>query len=206
MPDRVEQHDDLQPRRRVRPEVDSDGHFFPGEAARLIGVPGLDYRQLRDIFQLVREQAGTAFADPKSWSRYSYVDLAGAIEVVRLCIDTDALDAGRKPRLRLARLRRACLQLRKQGLSNPLLQAKLDLVDGQIVAQIQGLTFNPRNGQLLLETVGVSVQRKFRNEVDHELRSILQQISASYENTVAYDEIGVAGPSNKAETISDRSP
>lgn len=37
--------------------------FYPGEVARMLGLEGVDYYQLRRLFRLVREQSSSASPD-----------------------------------------------------------------------------------------------------------------------------------------------
>jgi hypothetical protein len=157
MPDRVWEHDEVWPIRRVTGR-DGEGYFFPGEVARMLGVPGIDYYQLRRLFTLVREQGGGT--PNEGWSRYTLTDIAALQVVLELCGGKEAVQPGR--RLRIKRVRQACQALRDQGVANPLLEVRLHRDPGRerILAEIGGTVFDPVSGQTVLkETLALVIAR-----------------------------------------------
>jgi hypothetical protein len=92
------------PRRRVA----SAGVFYAGEAARILGLEQLDYRQLRALFAVAvpanrREgpNGGTR------WSRYTFRDLVAMraafespVDLPRWRADTDSISDGYEPHVK----------------------------------------------------------------------------------------------------------
>ena len=156
------------------------GQFFPGEVAQMLNVPSLDYRQLRNIYRLVRIQAGHEFR-PKEWARFSYEDIAGALEVVRICVESQGLDTTMSFRLALARLSKACRNLRRYGFSNPLLQVQLRIHDEQVIAELDGAVLDATTGQQLIDLADVRVSAFLETtDIDRELLDLLELIKQSH--------------------------
>jgi len=146
----------MAPRIRISPEqlpkspasIDR-GYFYPGEVVRILGLEGLDYHQLRRLFRLVAAPVGSAAATSPKWSRFTFRDLVGLKTAIFLAGGTEALQLGR--RLRLKEVERICEWLRKEfGVLNPLSEVAFRRDGRRIVAQIQGLSFEPISGQLVL--------------------------------------------------------
>jgi hypothetical protein len=155
------------------------GQFFPGEVARMLKIEGLDYRQLRAIYRLVRTQAGHEFR-PKEWARFSYDDIAAALEVVRVCIESRKLNTKNGFRLVLLHLDRACRNLNAYGFTNPLLQLHLQLVDGRIVAEIEGATLDAETGQQLIDLAALRVTDFFATtDIDAKLLELLTSVKTA---------------------------
>lgn len=143
--------------------------FFPGEVARILGLKGVDYRQLRDMLRLAREVRGDAVEGTK-WARYSFTDLCALRVIVDLFGGADQVRNG--ARLELQRLRATCMHLRKLGFANPLLQVKLTSANGSILAQADGVRFEAATGQLLLD----SVYRKAVEAAEHKQMSSRREL------------------------------
>jgi hypothetical protein len=127
---------------------DDPGHFYVAEARRILGVEGLTHAQMQEIYVLVREQAGMS-VPPGKWCPFTYADLACAVQVIRLCVDLDELREKGRTRLRLHHVRQACAGLRRQGLTNPLLEADLYWSGRRVVADLGQMLIEARSGQLL---------------------------------------------------------
>lgn len=136
----------------LEPTGDDSGRFYVGEARRILGVEELTYAQMQEIYLLVREQAGLPVA-PGKWNPFTYADLACAVEIVRLCVDVGELRATGKTRLRLHQIRQACKGLKRQGLTNPLLQAELRWSGRRVVADLGQMLIDATSGQLLVERI-----------------------------------------------------
>ena len=133
--------------------------LFPGEVVRILGLEGIDYRQLRDMLRLARETRGEAVVDAQ-WARYTFTDLCAIRAIVDLFGGVVRLRNG--ARLELQRLRAICVHLRALGFSDPLLQVKLTRTNGSIVAQANGVRFEAATGQLLLD----SLYRRAREAIE----------------------------------------
>jgi hypothetical protein len=169
------------PRTRVISPHPEKGQFFPGEVARMLKIESLDYRQLRSIYQLVREQAGHTY-QPKEWARFSYDDIAAALEVVRICIESRGLDTKVRFTLVLLHLRKACLKLQGSGFTNPLLQLRLQLVEGRVIAEIDGATLDAETGQQLIDLAALRVTDFFATtDIDAKLLEMLASVKAVQE-------------------------
>lgn len=126
--------------------ADMAEYFYPNEAVRVLGVEHAEYRQLRALLALVRDLPEAELGN--RWTRYGLADIAGLQVAIRLVGGPDAFRPGR--RLRLAPLRAALTSLRKMGVTHPLIEVPLILVDGKVVAQVKGLIVDPVSGQGLL--------------------------------------------------------
>lgn len=113
-------------------------------------MKGLDYRQLRDMFRLVREVRGESVVQ-REWARCTFTDLCAIRVIVDLFGGPSAMRAN--GRLQLKVLRTICMRLRKMGFSNPLLQVKLTRLDSGIVAQADGIRFQAATGQVLIDSI-----------------------------------------------------
>lgn len=138
------------PADRVPGEAAGGGYFYVGEAARILGLD-LDYRQVRALFLLAREQRGASFQDQteKRWSRFTLEDLATVRVLVELCGGPTALSNGK--RLRLRPIRDACMWLHRHGVANPLLEVDLDIQGNRVFASFNGALVETRTGQLALD-------------------------------------------------------
>lgn len=144
MAERVANRSVRKPAERLRGP--GDGYFFPGEVRAMLGLGDIDYQQMRRLFSLIREQAGSSTED--GWSRYSLTDVAALKVLVELCGGTDALAPNR--RLRIECVRRACLALRDLGVDNPLLDVPMERSGNRVFVVLRGSIVDPVNGQTAL--------------------------------------------------------
>ena len=147
---RVHEHAERAPLRRVHGPA-ADAVFFPGEVARLLGLEGVDYSQLRRLFVLARTLRGE-LPEPRSWSCFTLADLAATEVLVALGGGREVLTHGR--RLVFGSIERTCLALREMGFDNPLLQVPLARDGRRILARVDAYVFEPASGQLTLEETG----------------------------------------------------
>jgi hypothetical protein len=132
--------------------------FYPGEVARILGLEGMDYHQLRRLFRLVREQGSLESPETRKWSRFTFKDLVALKVAVTLAGGKEALSKGRH--LRLKDVERTCQRLREAfGLENPLTEVVLRRRGKSTVARVQGLWFEPANGQMVLAEVEEAVEQ-----------------------------------------------
>lgn len=150
MSDQVLRHQERSPAERVKTDV-SAAVFFPGEVARLLGLTGIEYVQLRRLFVLARTTRGEEPPD-RGWARFTLADLAATEVLVHLGGGREVLAAGR--RLVLGDLSRACRSLRALGFDNPLLQVPMSRQGRRILARVGRHVIEPTTGQLALETAG----------------------------------------------------
>src|SRR3569623_2209828 len=147
MAPKVHHHRQREPSRRVSP--DRGGYFYPGEAARILGLNGIDYHQLRRLLLVVsRDQPSTK--QSRKWARFTFKDLV----MVRTAIDLAGGIGGlrRDRHLRLKRVQEAVVALRRRlRVDDPIATVRLVLRDGQILAQLDGVTFESVSGQQLLD-------------------------------------------------------
>lgn len=136
----------------------SRGYFYPGEVARILGLEGVvDYKQMRELFEIVREQAGSPTPEAGKWSRFTFRDLVALKAALQLAGGEEALAPGR--RLRLGDVRRICSRLRSLGLSSPLTEIAFRRRGRVIIAQADGISFEPITGQMLLVEVEEALER-----------------------------------------------
>lgn len=148
------------PRKRRKPKRASAG-FFAGEVVQILDLKGLDYRQLREMLRLARESRGEACVD-RRWATYSFRDLVAIRAIVDLFGGARAIAAGAQ--LRLRALRAVCLRLRRFGFSDPLLEVKLTRAGSKIVAQSEGIRFEPASGQLLIDDMYERIEATLREK------------------------------------------
>ena len=193
MADRVRRHAETAPKRRVRsnPAV---AEFFPGEAARLLGLGMIDYAQLRELFRLARVARGDEGIG-RGWSRFSLADLAAVEILVELGGGREALAEGR--RLVLGDVQATCVALRLMGFDDPLLQVPLARDGRRILARVDAFVLEPRTGQLVLETAWQHVDAFLRERAiaSSELRSVIsaerRRVRPSRKRTLPVsDELG----------------
>lgn len=156
MADQLRNHSVRHPRRRVVPgDPARSGYFYPGEVAEMEGFTDIDYRQLRRLFKLVRNQADAAVGTDAAWSRYTLRDIAALRIALTLCRNEDAADSGY---LLIAPLERACDALRSQGVGNPLLGVPMIREGRTIFAEVDGVQVDPTTGQMQLRNVHDAVR------------------------------------------------
>ena len=143
--------------RRPRNRAAAEGSFYyPGEAVRLAGIKGLNYRQLRRLFDIVKGKRATS----QAWARFTFRDVV-ALKVAYTLAKGKKTNH-RRPRLHLQEVEVACETLRRRyAIRDPLTQVKLAWDRGRIVAKFEGVHFEPSSGQLLLvaEKVAASATR-----------------------------------------------
>lgn len=165
------------PRRRPDPDR---WYFYAGEVARILKLDGLDYRQLRALFRIVREQAGSATPDRGEWARFTFRDLVALRAALLLAGGEEALAPGR--RLRLKDVAHICRRLREGlGIDSPLTEVAFRRRGKTVVARAQNLLLEPASGQLLIAEVQEALERyfaehapKLEQEKRNELRAKLQ--------------------------------
>ncbi len=151
------------PRPRTRDDLAGEGYLFPGEVAEMLGCQKIDYHQLRRLFRLVRAQAAAPVRERK-WARFTLKDIAALRIALDLCGGVPALEEGR--RLAITPLERACEALRGQGVGNPLLDVPMTRQGTVVFAEINGLLFDPVNGQLTLKDSRDLVERYLDGQLD----------------------------------------
>lgn len=169
MPPKIHEHRKREPRARVL--RGRTGYFYPGEAARILGLKGIDYHQLRQVLIIA---SGTASSPTSSrrWARFSFKDLVTVRTAIELAGGLSALRRGRH--LKLKRLREVCAALRKKlHIVDPLATIRLTLSGKSIVAQLEGVTFDPISGQLLLDLL-----RRIDGEVVNPTQELRKSIAA----------------------------
>jgi hypothetical protein len=147
---RVHAHSPKEPAERIQGDV-AAAVFFPGEVARLLGLEGVEYDQLRKLFVLARLLRGEPHPG-RRWSRFTLGDLAAVEVLVALGGGREQLVAGR--RLVLGEVVKACRALRVSGIPNPLLQVPMVRVGRRVFAQVDDYLVEPTTGQLALGHVG----------------------------------------------------
>jgi hypothetical protein len=136
------------------------GYFYPGQVARMLKLEGVDYRQLRRLFWVIRRQAGSAAPSAGKWARFTFRDLVALRAAIRLAGGVEALGPGR--RLRTKDLEDLCGRLRESlDLEDPLSQICLRRIGRTIVARVDGLMFEPLTGQTLISEAVVAIERYF---------------------------------------------
>lgn len=148
MADRVQRHAETAPKRRVRSDP-AVAEFFPGEAARLLGLASIDYAQLRELFRIARAVRGSEDIG-RGWARFSLADLAAIEVLVDLGGGREALAEGR--RLVHGDVEATCVALRRMGFGDPLLEVPLTREGRRILARVNAFVLEPTTGQLVLET------------------------------------------------------
>lgn len=134
------------------------GLFYPSEVVRILGLEGMDYRQLRQLFQIVRKQAGQEAPLEGKWARFAFRDLVAVKAALYLAGGEEALAPGR--RLRLQDVEKICAKLKDElGLSNPLTEIAFKRRGRTVIARVQGLLFEPGSGQMLIAEVEQAVER-----------------------------------------------
>lgn len=144
----------LRQKKPKRPRARHDGHavFFAREAAHLAGIPKIDYRQLRRLYDLVTygERSRRPVAEKGTpWARFSFRDVVALRVAIRLLGGAAAVNARRH--LRIARLAKALAKLRTTyGVADPLTQVVLRDVGGALSTEFRGVHFEVDTRQLLL--------------------------------------------------------
>lgn len=140
--------------------------FFPAEAARILGLGRIDYRQLRRIFDLVAppERRGVfQRGRRRGWARFSFRDLLAAKLAIFLA--RRPRPNARRARLRLQDVEAAATALaRHSKLTDPLLDATWGVFGSTVIAEVDGVTIDPRTRQTLLTEVVRGAAEYMRDE------------------------------------------
>ncbi len=132
--------------------TDADGCMFPGEVFRRLRLERITYPQLRTLLRIAR---GDSASQGASWCRFSFTDLVAIKAAIKLGRDKNNPYGGR--RLMLAEVELACRLLRERyGIASPLTTVRLVWEGRRIVAQFQGVHFEPASAQLLLTPKAIS--------------------------------------------------
>jgi hypothetical protein len=163
-----------------KPAKSPRGEFFPGEVVRILNLQKLDYRQLRHLFRIVRAQAGEPISRDGKWARFTFRDLVALKAAFHLAGGEEALAPGRK--LRLHDVERICKRLQEDlGLSNPLTEVAFRRVGRTVIAQVQGVSFEPTSGQMVLTDVVAAVERYIEEHPGRSKHSIETRASLERE-------------------------
>ena len=129
------------------------GVFFPGEVVRILGLKDIDYKQLRDLANLV----SPGKTSRRKWGRYTFEDLIKLRSAIELAGGREALKLGKH--LRVGHLSRVLGSLKAQfGVLNPLAEVKLERVGTSILAQVSGAKFDPIEAQYVFSQIMVGVK------------------------------------------------
>jgi hypothetical protein len=158
------------------------GYFYPHEVVEILGLHGIDYRQIRRLFRLVRPARAA-----KKWARFTFRDLAAVQTAVELAGGKAALGDGR--RLRFTQVERVCETLRtKYKIPEPLVDVELRREGKRIVATVGQMSLEPTTGQMRLHIeVGRSAIAHVR-----EIRTPTEEIATLREQLRI--ELGVRPP------------
>ena len=148
--------------------------FFPGEVARILGLDGIEYGQLRRLFVLARVLRGEPHPD-RGWSRFTLADLAAVEVLVGLGGGRECLHRGRH--LVLGDVETACQALRRLGVDNPLLQVPMARDGRRILARVGEYVIEPVTGQLALADSGDRIDAFLRDRLIQD-RAIRAAITA----------------------------
>jgi hypothetical protein len=141
------------------------GYFYPGEVVRILGLEGLDYHQLRRLFRLLAGSGEPGAGTNNKWARFTFRDLVGLKAAIYLGGGVEALQPGR--RLRLKEVERICKRLREEfGVLDPLVEVAFRRDGRAIVAQVQGVSFEPLSGQLVIAEAEKAVARYLESRPD----------------------------------------
>jgi hypothetical protein len=145
-------------RGRQRLLVSANGTFFPGEVVRILGLHGMDYRQLRDLRRLVCRAKETGNG---KWARYTFTDLVTLRNAIELAGGLDALKLHR--RLRIRSLSRVLQILEEQlGVANPLCEIRLERVGSSVLAHLHGAVLDPMRSQFVFRDIMRGVKSYLR--------------------------------------------
>jgi len=149
--------------------------YFPGEAARILGLKALDYHQLRKIFALVRSSSAPRNPNKRwEWARYTFRDLVALKTALRIVAHP------RGGRLDINSVKKACELLRTAfGLANPLTEVPLDRLGDAIIARVDDKYFDASTGQRLID------------EVASDLRKFVDENCSGQERSLCYEQIAM---------------
>lgn len=158
--------------------------MFAGEVARRLGLQSANYAQLRTLLRIVGGDAD----ERRAWGRFTFRDLVAMNAAVTLARDKANPYGGQ--RMMLAEVERVCRILRDElGIAEPLTTVRLRWQGRRIVAQFDGVNFEPASRQLLLTEKAVdAVVRQLptpaeraacEREIRHALSATNQHAAAS---------------------------
>ena len=160
-------------RGKRRNVVSHDRVFYPGEVVRILGLRGIDYRQLRELFLIVTNKRKV-----DGWSKYEFRDLVGLCAAIELLGGKEVLKKKRE-RLRIKYLKEVCTRLRNNyGVDQPLSEVRLERIADEIVVRLKGHTFEPVTGQRLFSFVTEAVRGYFRTSPDRGQKKSLKDIES----------------------------
>ncbi len=165
-------------KRKHRPPADRPHlrvTYYPGEAARILGLRRIDYHQLRRLFAIIDPSlTADSNSDGKKWkwARYSFRHLVALKAALRLAPPENG------GRLDIRLLQRACLVLREHfGRESPLTDTQLERLGHTIVARVGGKIFDATTGQRLIEEVAMGVKTFVAKHCEEtEARACLAQV------------------------------
>lgn len=148
--------------------------FYPGEVVTILGLDGIDYRQLRMIYRTVRELRGESAPAKRDWARFTLADLAATEVFISLAGGRESLRPGR--RLVLKPIREACRALRVMGIADPLLEVSLARDGRSVLALVGECVLEPVTGQLAFETAALQVEKFLAEELikNRQLRAAIR--------------------------------
>jgi hypothetical protein len=152
--------------------IAASGAFFPGEVVRILGLKDIDYRQLRDLANLV----SPGRTSPGKWGRYTFEDLVRLRNAIELAGGREALKLNR--RLRIRHLSRVLDALKAQiGVANPLAEVKLERVGTSILAHVSGAKLDPIEAQYVFSEIMVGVRTYLKTPPRRGRQKKLKEIS-----------------------------
>lgn len=182
-------------RRRVRRDP---GAFFPSEVVRILGLGGIDYRQLRRLFEVV-SKAREAKPARGRWARFSFDEVWRLRAAIELLGGPDSIlprrSDGKRPRLKLRKLEDACERLATDlRLVDESGRLRLARVGSDFVADLGDAWIEPKSRQLLFDEVVQSTRGYLRtrrgsssigrgkllNRISDERRAIVEMWSAQH--------------------------
>ncbi len=168
----------IEPKTVRRPKTrarSSGGRLFSGEVVRLLHLERLSYPQLRALARIVRGE------EPQEgrWSCFAFRDLVAIRAAIKLAGDKANPYGGQ--RLMLREVERACAMLRERyKIAAPLTTVRLEWHGGRIVAQFEGVHFEPASQQLLLAPAAINaVVRRIPKDDRAALKQALTGASTS---------------------------
>lgn len=163
MPKEVFQFTARQPGSPRRPRT----HFFPGEAARILRLTGVDYRQIRRLFDLVAQSDQRHKArgpnGGRKWAKFTFRDLLGARIAIELAGGVEAIRRGDRLHLKPLETCVAALAGNPQW-ETPLLDLRWGSLGSSLFAEIDGVVMEPKSRQLLLREVVEGAARYLRRD------------------------------------------
>jgi hypothetical protein len=142
-------------RRAQRQLVSAKGMFYPGEVVRILGLEGMDYQQLRELWRLISPAKNMP---TRKWARYTFKDLVILRNAIELAGGREALKLGR--RLRVKQLSRVLQALQSQfGAQDPLTEIRLERAGSLILAHMSGGKFDPVKSQYVFPEIMRGVDR-----------------------------------------------